>query len=133
MTLDLRRDKEDISISLPTWARAYALAIEGGWEPLGTLPSKYLSEEDKKTWEGNYDSNDGQVITDEDARSMASALETMLGSLGEPVAESERQPGSAQFLARVDDEPADYFKTENKRRVLQALIEFLRGGRAEIW
>jgi len=133
MGIDLRREKDGISISVFTWARAYALAIEGGWEPRGTLPPKHLPEAEKKAWPGAYDSNDCQIITDEDARAMADALEKMLASLGPPVVGSEAQPDGGVSLWGGYDQPQDYFNPENKRRVLKALINFLRGGACEIW
>lgn len=132
MGIDLRRKKDGISVSVFTWARAYALATEGGWEPRGTLPPKHLSRAAKEKWEGAYDSNDGQIIRDEDARAMADALEKMLANLGPLPADNGAQPEGDTHLFGGYDQPQDYFNPESKRKVLQALIRFLHGGACEI-
>ncbi len=133
MGFDLRRGHDGISISVFTWPRAYALAIEGGWEPQGTLPPSHLGKEEKELWEGNYDSNDGQIITCADAQAMAGALSEMLARLGPPSSDPGSQSGRGTALWGGYDQPQDYFKPEGKRKVLQALIDFLNAGDCEIW
>lgn len=129
MAFDLRRGEDGISVSVFTWARAYAFAIEGGWNPQGTLPPKHLSENEKAEWSGTYDSTDNQIMTAEDALAMAIALEKMLKTLGDPGAKAERGPA----LWGGYDQPRDYFSPEGKRKMLEALILFLKGGACELW
>ena len=131
MGFDLRRGDEVFSVSTQTWARAYALAIEGGWEPKGTLPPKNLSKRDRVAWQGWYDSNDGQFITDDDASKMASALEKMLAVLPPPIA-ANPAVHDASALAGGRVEPRTYFAVTSKRKILGLLIKFLRGGLCEI-
>jgi hypothetical protein len=132
MGFDLRRGKDVLSVGVHTWPRAYAFAIEGGWEPKGTLPPKCLSGKERAAWQGWYDSGDGQFIAADDASNMAAALEKMVATLPPPVA-----AGSAPFdvssLAGARVDPSTYFTVENKRKILVLLIEFLRGGACEIW
>ena len=128
MGMDLRRGDDVISISIFSWARAYAFAIEGGWDPLGTLPPEHLTEEEKANWPGTYDSNEDQIITAEDALLMAFALEKMLQTLEETVETVDR--GSSLWGGY--DQPRDYFAPEGKRKLLEALIRFLKGGACKI-
>lgn len=51
------------------WSYLYHLAEDHGWEPAGTVfdpPDLF--------WDGSYFSNDGQVVTAEDAAGMADAI-----------------------------------------------------------
>jgi hypothetical protein len=128
MGMDLRRGEDGISVSVFSWARAYAFAIEGGWNPQGTLPPEHLAEEEKANWPGTYDTNDNQIITAEDALAMAIALEKMLNTLGEPEEIAERGPA----LWGGYDQPRDYFTPKGKRMLLKALIHFLKGGACKI-
>jgi hypothetical protein len=132
MGFDLHRGDDFLSIGLHTWTRAYAFAIEGGWEPKGTLPPKRLSKMERAAWQGTYDSNDGQFIAADDASNMAAALEKMVSALPPPVA-ADPAPFDASSLAGGKVEPRAYFTVENKRKILELLIKFLRGGACEIW
>jgi len=58
-------------------------AIEHGWQPAGTMAPDYCqlygmqpAEADglRRSWEGGYDSNDWQEVTDSDARALGEAL-----------------------------------------------------------
>lgn len=134
MNLDLRRGDSCFSVSMFTWVRAYDLAIEGGWEPQGTLPpANYFDEEE---WPGVYDCNDGQIIEAEDAYEMADALEDMLSELKERPSESQTEIDQQEdpFALKGSRISApDYFSIESKRKILKSLIGFLRGGACEIW
>jgi hypothetical protein len=57
------------------WEFYIRLARAYGWEPLGSLPPPGVAAQD---WEGSYDSNDGQVVSREDANAFAVALERAL-------------------------------------------------------
>jgi hypothetical protein len=132
MGFDLRRADDVLSLGFHTWTRAYAFAIEGGWEPKGTLPAKRFSQDVRAAWQGWYDSNDGQIITADDASNMAAALEKMVVTL--PVlVPKESTPFDESSLAGGRIDPRAYFTLDDKRRVLQSLIHFLRGGACEIW
>jgi len=80
-----------------SWTPVLILANKYGWEPMGTkfLP---LSEEDiikyeitpesveadltlVMEWDGNYTDNSGQLVVDEDAQNMATALESSLDDI----------------------------------------------------
>ena len=132
MGFDLRRGEDVLSVSVHTWTRAYAFAIEGSWEPRGTLPPKRLSGKERAAWQGRYDSSDGQFIAADDASNMAAALEKRMATLGPPVAAGSA-PFDAPSLAGARVDPRTYFTVENKRKILVLLIEFLRGGACEIW
>ena len=128
MGMDLIRDDDRVYINYYFWRRLYAFAIEGGWNPLGTLPPEYFTEEEKANWSGTYFSNNYQIITSEDALSMAFALEKMLRTLGEEVETAD----SGTSLCGGYDQPRDYFTKKKIRKGLEALIDFLKGGACAI-
>lgn len=131
MGYDLRRGADGISVSIHTWPRAYALAIEGGWTPQGTLPNPHLLE-GAEFWPGSYYDTEGQVITAEDAQAMAGALDIMLSRLP-PEPGDDAIMNDYQALASSQIDAVTYFSLAGKRRILQALIQFLRGGECQIW
>jgi hypothetical protein len=132
MGVDLHRGDDVFSVSVYTWQRAYALAIEGGWEPRGTLPPKGLSKKERTEWQGTYDSNDGQFIAAVDAANMAAALEKMVTILPPPAA-ADPAPFDVVSLSGARVDPRTYFTVEDMRKILKLLIEFLRGGACAIW
>jgi hypothetical protein len=105
------------------WHAALQLAREHGWEPAGTeVPEVTAHAPDGTTvdeeatrmerqtygdWDGDYFYNDGQIVTDEDARNIADALERALelvpeeGDLAEPLL----TPAQWQALAWIIHEP----------------------------
>ncbi len=72
--MELRGKGGCVSLSLGQWSDILKRANQHGWEPLGTRIPK---SKDPK-WEGDYGSNDGQLVVAADARSMAVALERSL-------------------------------------------------------
>ncbi len=75
------------------WTQILKEAWDYGWRPQGTLcPDWYIvgtdlraaDVYDKEKWEGGYFSNDGQVVTAEDACAIAQALERALPQLEQP-------------------------------------------------
>lgn len=130
MGYDLCRKEHSISISQFTWIRAYAFAIEGGWEPEGTLPPAHWQKK-FGTWLGTYDSNDGQRVAAGDARSMAAALEVMLLAL-DPRKAYDRESSDPTLLWGTRVDSISYFSDPTKGKILEALIKFLKGGEFEI-
>lgn len=72
--MELRGKGGWVSLSLGQWSDILKRAKQHGWEPLGTRIPK---SKDPK-WEGDYCSNDGQLVVAADARLMAAALERSL-------------------------------------------------------
>jgi len=71
---------DSASFRIIIWPLLLILATNYGWEPAGTeTPFIYESDEAKLgKWEGGYCSNDGQVVTSDDAAALADALERAL-------------------------------------------------------
>ena len=53
------------------------LAEAHGWQSQGTVPPRGIAPAD---WGGNYDSNDGQAFSTEDAAAFAAALQRALSN-----------------------------------------------------
>jgi hypothetical protein len=66
----LGRDGHDERVSAEGWRECLECAVQFGWKPAGTVaPTDYCGE-----WNGNYWSNDWQMVTDRDARALGEAL-----------------------------------------------------------
>lgn len=63
------------------WPRLLDLARSYGWQPLRTQCTKKYAEENPNDWNGSYSSNDGQLVTAEDALALAEALEKALDDI----------------------------------------------------
>ena len=69
MGMDLYNNHgEYFYINRAGWRRFLDTAIDFGWKPEGT------QHEDYQDWDGNYTSNDGQVITAKDANTLSGSL-----------------------------------------------------------
>jgi hypothetical protein len=60
-----------------TWGSLLRMAYSYGWEPAGTQPGPVYGDSDR-LWDGDYFTNSGQVLTNEDAAALADALERAL-------------------------------------------------------
>jgi hypothetical protein len=66
--------------------KALELAELYGWQPLGTQPPfGHDFHELNAEWDGNYLTNDGQIIKAQDALSLANALEKALGDIPDSI------------------------------------------------
>src|SRR5260370_96016 len=73
MAFDLRnKEGATIRVSGGHWAVFLTLAQTYGWKPAGTNPPPGFSALQK--WNRRYDSSDGQVVTDADAKLLAQVL-----------------------------------------------------------
>jgi hypothetical protein len=105
MGMDLvNRNDDCIRFRHVVWARILYLAKDHGWQPAGTVSpydhddpnSKYYTLE---PWHGGYASNEGQMVTSDDARAFADALEKAC----ERIPDERRQSGE---YIQVEDLPA---------------------------
>jgi hypothetical protein len=84
MSLELFNDSTAISrrFSREFLMKTLELARLYGWQPLGTRPPVGLNLHLLNAeWDGTYLTNDGQVVSAEDARSLACALEKSLDDI----------------------------------------------------
>jgi hypothetical protein len=116
------------------WSFLLSLAEAYGWQPAGTLPPLEFSSEE---WRGGYFSNDGQLVTSEDAHALAKALQLALDAPEGP----ESWEVNASYEARSNaDRPGErkvessgrtWYKaglTEDDLTHLRNLIKFCRRG-----
>jgi hypothetical protein len=77
MGFDLLSEYGDTSFNDAGWASVLNLAIEYGWEPIGTAPPDdwpIVEPGDNMSWSGEYFSNSFQEVTESDARTLGEAL-----------------------------------------------------------
>jgi hypothetical protein len=90
------------------WARILYLAEDHGWQPAGTVSaydhddpnSKYYIPE---PWDGGYASNDDQMVTSNDARAFADALEKACERIPDERIESVKYVQVEDLPAIIDD------------------------------
>ena len=99
----------ELSLTWPQWRGCFALARAFGWAPAGTLaPHDYRRPE---LWDGDYFSNDVQVVADADAQAMGTALDRALAALTDHRALTDAQAkawGCDAIGARMVCRLADY-------------------------
>ena len=92
-----------------------------GWRPMGTqLLSICNFDKLDPNWDGGYLTNDGQIVTTEDALSLAIALEKSLDDI--PDFNLEDYPLD---LSKIN--PFEYFAGDEKRQLID-FIKFCRLG-----
>jgi hypothetical protein len=140
MGIILKRDADDLWLSVFEWGNLLRLAETYGWIPAGTI----LDDPHEK-WNGGYQTNDHQRVTADDARNLAGALSRALPDL--PGDEKRRSmtnyvelPSTyhnsptnpvIEGISLEDMEsltPLEWFGGEKGQESLNKYIEFLRNG-----
>src|SRR5262249_48796605 len=95
------------------FACVLTLAVNYGWELLaGTIDPAHNDPE----WNGSYFSNDHQLVTDEDARTLARALERALPGLPDHDASAHEErvmgtlPNGTPWRGTAPDTPVSAYK-----------------------
>jgi hypothetical protein len=123
MGMNLSGEGRYFRFSPDAWRAALELAHEHGWEPAGTEPPKItayapdgtaVDEEATRVerlaygdWYGDYYYTDGRLVTDEDARNIADALERALDLVPEEGGFAKPVLTAAQWQALMYGELSD--------------------------
>lgn len=116
------------------WDAAWRVARDRGDEPppYPEIPeSAYTWEPPELNWDGNYWTNDGQFVTDEDARNMAAAVERSLDDIPDHYAmDHKTKPieGYPGLAAITDDDFSPIEFWGGKKGRLQDFIALARAG-----
>jgi hypothetical protein len=78
MGVDLSGKHGSQSYNWWAWRDLLEMARSNGWKPVGTTTA------DDPDWNGDYFSNDGQRVTDDDAHAIADALSVAVRDAFEP-------------------------------------------------
>ena len=87
-----------------TWRKFITLAMMYGWQPAGTLrPEEWDNYERLKDeeWEGDYLTNNGQIVAAQDALAMAVALEEALEEIPDEDPSQDDKPERRADLSEV--------------------------------
>lgn len=80
MNLTRSEDGEEFPCTNIFWEFILQTARKGGWEPLGTVKFDQALNKDQ-TWDGtDYHSNNGQVVTPDDAFNISKSLKKVIAS-----------------------------------------------------
>jgi hypothetical protein len=138
MGMDLYGKGGDLWFSTHAWRYALELAHEHGWEPAGTEPPEQYRQA-AEDWDGSYFWNSYQSVTDEDAWSIADALERAYAhipdeqTVGIRAATTYHELPSGEKIGGIGVEtgehltPYDWYSGEAKQRIRE-LIGFCRAG-----
>jgi hypothetical protein len=133
MDLISTSDGEGFRFSHYGWESVLALAYDyGGWVPAGTQPPQFEGEPPWEGWSKTYCSNDRQVVTAEDARNLADALERALPDVPRKKTWPKKVVRAAdgrEFETMPEDlNPLERFSGPDGRRYLEGFIRFCRAG-----
>lgn len=145
--------------SLTGWSMTLKLALQHGWKPHGTRMRKDTCRWDKdgnvvwsgmppgwSRWRGGYDSNDAQVVTRQDARALAQALQRGLRCIKAERSVRSRlsvadvvvsDPPPRRVRAKVapceeETDPRRFFACPHDLRHLKAFVSFCHMGAFQI-
>jgi hypothetical protein len=123
MGMDLSGKGGYFRFSNDAWYAALELAHEHGWEPAGTKPPEIavyapdgttvdeevprVERQAYEDWDGDYFYNDDRLVTDEDARNIADALERALDLVPEEGGFAKPVLTAAQWQALARGELSD--------------------------
>jgi len=131
MSYDLSSPVGQFKFGNAGWTNLLILANQHGWEPQGTVVPAHRGS----NWAGNYLSNDGQVVSEHDARMLGLALERSLDDIpDQDVTAHKIKPVEGFTGLHVDDDisPVEYFSGANSKTYLREFIVFCKTGEFRI-
>ena len=129
MTIDLVSiNGESINLSRMGWNKIFDLAVNNGWEPMGTIrPSSWPEDE----WcSDDYFSNAGQLVQSGDALELADALVRVIPNL--PEKREDIQPLEFKSNAELYEALDDPKKREKLREYLRAIYIIHKGWESKL-
>ena len=103
------------------WAKALELARLYGWQPLGTRPTPGLDfSKLGADWPGVYLTNDGQIVSAEDAYALAAALERSLVDISDVRIDTDWD-----FNLWLEDDLPEWFSPVERELVEEELLDGL--------
>ena len=136
MGVDLYFKQGHLSFQWHYWQAIFDLALMYGWKPGGTAaPDDFDGE-----WNGDYFSNDGQLITADDARNLGHALELSLPDIPRHDAIGHKMKaikvdGPLSHIEALPDDanPLELFSGPEGRQEIEQFIALCRSGDFVIW
>lgn len=156
MAMDLYGKQGYFRWSTDGWNKVLELADQHGWEPAGTQPSRNAIrrcrsaarragkrrdlveravERLRASFHGYYWTNEQQIVTANDARHLAGALERALSAvsaIGKGALRKNRR-GAIRKRGGVNTADAPMLSLPGDHRMLRSFIKHCRRGRFEIW
>jgi hypothetical protein len=122
MGYELIGPQREFRFNMTGWPSVLQMAESHGWMPLGTKrPQEPFGD---SRWGGSYYTNDGQIVTPEDAAALGDALTRALPDL-------QQEPTALQGDV-VDEDPDEVHAWRGNRQRVADFIAFCREGGFEI-
>jgi hypothetical protein len=100
------------------WWFYLALAEKCGWKPKGTGKPDHLGKNER--WHGGYDSSDGQIVGDDDAKALGAALER---ALSDPAAAAIIEGLLDEWWKEMQESASDPKLSEQQKKMVIAVME----------
>ena len=123
MGMDLSGSQGAMSMNWAGWRKLLQTAEKHGWQPSGTEPPWYY--EDPTEWEGGYFSNDGQYVTEADAKNIADALQRAEDELSDTNQNQTPEETAADQL--ISETGSDEFPSPQHRAMFEKISVMLYG------
>jgi hypothetical protein len=122
MSYDLKgKSRRTFHVSNSGWPELLAIAEQYGWKPVGTKPPKGIKS---STWDGGYYTMDGQIVTAQDAETLATAIDDAVkddfrrvpkeGQQAKPATDAERQQAFEKMAAVASGMTVEYVTSPKK-------------------
>lgn len=137
--VELKRGKTTFTVSLTIWTLSLELARLSGWTPAGTGRADAATGQ-KDThgdmrhlvcWQTEYQSSDGQTVSDGDARQLASALKKAAREGSRILNDFSTQNPPPDI--RTDRPGFHWFLSQQGKLHLQQLADFCQAGAFQIF
>jgi hypothetical protein len=119
-----------------SWVKLLRLAERYGWQPAATtLSDSDLAWMPGGKWNGNYATNDNQIVSAADAQALGAALELALQDIpSDDVIATHRDPsGGIRILPELPQiSDPDWFCGAESKAYIREFISFCRAGSFEI-
>jgi hypothetical protein len=138
MAIECRNDKSSVWWQQWRWPKLLRLARAHGWEPKGTSqpPGEEVHFPNGRWDSTNYTSNDGQIVSADDAQALALALERALPHIpdDDALAKYRLPNGNIEIAPNHPPAPdADWFSGAEPKTDVEQFIAFCRQGSFRIY
>jgi hypothetical protein len=136
MAMHLHGVKGDFGWNAFSWIKLLRLAQNYGWQPAGTtISAAELKSMPNGKWDGNYTTNDRQIVSAADAKALASALDRAIKDIpsDDVIAQYRAPSGGIQILPNPPEiSDLDWFCGAESKAEIREFISFCNRGEFQI-
>ena len=131
MSFELHNERgERFEFTSRHWGYYLNLAAKYGWEATGTVPPDGMANPER--WSKTYDSNDGQWVSEADAKALAKALQAALDDPDRIQRLAAEAQAESEALSQATGRPCHVRVQTNDAEYIRQMFEFFNKGRFKI-